>query len=170
MRRLLIIRSASFQQLDKNLASIRARFPAHEIHLLTHEHGRRLAEKYAVVDRVLIYPKEGPFSAVGGSTGLTQGNYEDLVVLVSNLSGAGFTNVFEFAAALPGDHIHQCNLVGEIREIPRDAIRSLRRRDLVRNIFAWTLGNALGIAASLAFSLGLLLLRLLQPKDLEWPR
>ena len=60
MKEVLIIRSVSFQQLDKNLPAVKDLFPGHKISILTHEHGALLARKYRDVETVYIYPfREG---------------------------------------------------------------------------------------------------------------
>lgn len=150
MKKLLIVRSASFQQLDKNLPSIRAAFPDHELHLLTHEHGRKLAEKYAEVKRVLVYPHAGPFRKGRGIPDLEGQRYDDVAVLAANLSGAGFANVLLFAAGLGMGELHLVNLVGETRSVLLSDIKRLWWRDVLCKISGATLGILLGLAAAAA--------------------
>lgn len=146
-KKLLIVRSASFQQLDSNFAFLTARFPDREIHLLTHEHGRKLAEKYAGVAKVAVYPGTGHFKAGVKVEGVTPGFYDEVVVVVSNLSGAGFSNVFAFGQSLGGGALYRMNLVGEIEEITVPAFRRMKRLDLAASLFSATFGTLLGLLA-----------------------
>ena len=133
MKRLLIIRSASFQQLDSNLQHIRKKFPRHEIHLLTHEHGKRLARKYKDVNRIWGYPHRGGFSFRKVPDDLKKHEFDAVIIPVTNLSGAGFMNVFLFSLRIPAGQRHVCNLVSEITPISRrEIVLSWMRNHLFR--------------------------------------
>lgn len=117
MKKLLVIRSVSFQQLDNVLAVMRTKFPGFELHVLTHQHGRKIANKYAYVDKVLTYPYQGSFSLWKPLTGVDVQYYDALVVPIANLSGAAFTNVQLFSLRQSSGDRYLCNLAGEIRKI-----------------------------------------------------
>lgn len=157
MKSLLLIRSVSFQQLDNNLAHIRAAFPDHSIHLLTHEHGRRLAEKYTAIANIVIYPHCGAFTA--GIEIPDLGPYDAVLVPVTNLSGAGFINVFQFAASLPAERLYCCNLVGKIAAHSRAEIAGWVRRDRFVRWAGKLIGVPLGALAVIWFSGAIMLLR-----------
>ncbi len=63
MKKLLIVRSASMQQLDNNLKAIINTFPDYEYHMLTHEHSVKLVEKYDVIKKSLYILINNPFQS-----------------------------------------------------------------------------------------------------------
>ncbi len=154
-KRVLIIRSASFQQLDNNLASILEQFKDWELHLLTHEHGRRLAEKYKDFSAILVYPYLGPFQRNTAIPDLPSRKYDAVLVLVANLSGAGFANVFDFASSLGAAGLYQCNLVGEIRSLKPSDLAAGRHRDILCRLCGTIFGTVLGLACAVWFTLSL---------------
>jgi ADP-heptose:LPS heptosyltransferase len=117
MKKLLIIRSVSFQQMDNNLQKIKATFPEHEIHILTHEHGKSLAEKYKDIDKVWVYPYRKGFSIQRKVAELKQQAFDVVVIPVTNISGAGFSNVTLFSLTIPAKKRYLCNLVSKIRPL-----------------------------------------------------
>ncbi|RXT04465.1 glycosyltransferase family 9 protein [Ammoniphilus sp. CFH 90114] len=126
MKELLIIRSVSLQQLDKNLPVIKELFPDHRINLLAHEHGVKLVEKYRDIDRVYVYPFKGSFSAKQPVNELKSKEFDAIIVPVGNLTGAGFHNVLEFSLTLNGKKRWMCNLVSELRELSPLQIQTRR--------------------------------------------
>lgn len=159
LRHLLVIRSVSFQQLDVSLMSIKARFPGHQIDVLTHEHGRLRAEKCPGVSAVVVYPSSGPFRR-GLWRPATEGpRYDTVVVPVANASGAGFANVFDFARALAPARVHRCNLIGEVVELGPRTLRDMLRRDYACRAFGAVIGTALGLTAVAWLLVGLIWLR-----------
>lgn len=124
MAEVLIIRSAGFQQLDKNLPEIVRRYPQHRISILTHEHGVPMASKYADIDEVYTYPYMGAFQARHSVPELHGKSFDAVVVLVTNLTGAGFSNVMKFSLSMKARERIVCNLVSELREVSAFAIRT----------------------------------------------
>lgn len=123
MQEVLIIRSASFQQLDKNLPEIVRRFPGCRISLLTHEHGVQPASKYRELDRIYVYPHTASFHPRGRAPELSGKTFDAVIVPVANLSGSGFLNVLRFALTIRSKRYYVCNLVSEIREASPASIR-----------------------------------------------
>jgi hypothetical protein len=164
-KKLLIIRSAGFQQLDSNLASIKQHFPGRELHLLTHEHGRKLAAKYKDISCIRIYPYEGSFNHNQLIPGQESWKYDAVAVLVANISGAGFANVLSFAASLNEGELYLCNLVGEIRHLQPNDLAALKHRDFYCRLSGVILGAVLGIACAAWFALCLSFFRLLSPHE-----
>lgn len=119
MKELLIIRSVSFQQLDKNLVAILERFPDHKISLLTHEHGVLLAQKYKDIDQIYVYPYREGFAYWRKANELKDREFDTVIIPVTNLSGAGFLNVFLFSLSLKAKKRFVCNVVSEFREVTR---------------------------------------------------
>jgi len=122
MKELLIIRSVSFQQLDKNLVAILERFPDHKISLLTHEHGVLLAQKYKAIEQIYVYPYKEGFAYRRKVKELKDREFDTVIIPVTNLSGAGFMNVFLFSLALKAKQRFVCNVVSEFRRVSKTSI------------------------------------------------
>lgn len=116
MKELLIIRSASFQQLDLNLPEIRKRFPNYTISILTHEHGVKLAEKYEDIKKIYVYPYKDGFSIKRKMKKFFNKTFDAIIVPVTNISGTGFSNVFLFTLSIKAKRKYQCNVISEIKE------------------------------------------------------
>jgi len=123
MQDILIIRSASFQQLDKNLPEIIRRFPNCRVSLLTHEHGVEPAKKYKELDQIYVYPHKSSFHPGRRVPELNGKTFDLVIVLVANVSGAGFLNVLRFALTIRAGRYYICNLVSNIREVRPATIR-----------------------------------------------
>ncbi|KLV17839.1 hypothetical protein ABW02_24545 [Niallia circulans] len=122
MKKLLIIRSVPIQQLDNNLPEIRKEFPDHEITLLTHSHGIKLAEKYNEVNKIMVYPFKAKFSPRIKWAELDTMSYDIVIVPVANLTGAGFFNVLLFSLKIRAKEIYMCNLVSKIVKINKSKL------------------------------------------------
>lgn len=117
MKKILIIRSVSMQQLDNNLIEIKKRYPDSIIHLLTHEHAAKLAEKYEMIDHIIVYPYVGSFDHRRMLNDMAFDNYDIVIIPVSNITGNGFLNVLLFAKAIKAKEKIICNLVSEMKEV-----------------------------------------------------
>jgi hypothetical protein len=115
----LIIRSVSYQQLDKNIVHIKETFPNSELYLLTHSHGVEGAKKYGLFSEIFDYETRKNFSFFHVPQRLKKRRFGAVVVPVTNKTGSGFLNVFLLAARLKTDKIYRCNLISDIREISR---------------------------------------------------
>lgn len=121
--RLLIIRSASMQQLDKNLPEILRAFPDFEIDMLTHEHSVKLVEKYDVIKNVIVYQYTGSFDS---KQRVYVDTYDAVLVLVTNLSGSSFYNVLNFSLNINAKKRFICNLVSDIWEVTPSDIKIMK--------------------------------------------
>jgi len=148
---ILIIRSVSYQQLDKALPVIRQAYPGSRVVLLTHEHGAAQARKMPGIDDVRIYPyREGfhwrrPVPTVQGES------YEAVVIPVANTTGAGFWNVCLFALTIKTRTRVLCNVASALRNLTTGQIVS---GAIIRSSFA-------PIAAVGTLALGLVLVPIL---------
>lgn len=143
MKKLLIIRSVSFQQLDTNLKTIKEEFPKHEIHLLTHEHGEKLAKKYKDIKKIWIYPYKQGFGYNKRCKELKKERFDDLIVPCTNLSGTGFMNVFLFSLTIPAKR-YWCNMISEIKPFYSINIIIWWMRSQVYKLIALILSGFLG--------------------------
>lgn len=116
MKKILIIRSVSFQQLDLNLPEIIKKYGECEISLLTHEHGVKLAKKYANIDNIYVYPYKGGFSYKNKVKELNDKEFDIVIVPVTNIDGGGFFNVLKFSKSIKSVKKVMCNVVSEFTE------------------------------------------------------
>jgi hypothetical protein len=143
VKNLLIIRSVSFQQLDMNLKEIIKAFPDYNVTLLTHEHGVKLAEKYKLINEIVTYPHTKSFSYFRSVPELRDRTFDVVVVPVTNLTGAGFSNVLRFALTIKAERRILCNLVSRLEEITVLAIAFTGLKNIV---FAGLAGLLTGLA------------------------
>lgn len=145
MKTLLIIRSASMQQLDKNLIEIEKRFSDHEIHMLTHEHSIKLVEKYKSIKQIYVYPYKSGFS-VGNKVDELRGKEFDAVLIpVTNITGAGFFNVLRFSLTLRAKQRFICNLISDIWEVTSGKIRWMGIKNVLMSVASAILAGVAGI-------------------------
>jgi len=122
MKEVLIIRSASVQQLDLNLPSVKNRFYGYQLSVLTHEHSVKAVEKYTDVGRVYIYHYKSGFRFWQKPSDLDLCRFDALIVQTANTSGNGYLNVLLFALAIRPKKIYICNPASEITEIKKSVI------------------------------------------------
>jgi hypothetical protein len=116
--KVLIIRSVSFQQLDKSLPVILKQFNNSEFYILTHSHGIENCKKYNGIKEVIKYPSKKNFSAF--KTGkLNQEKFDNVVYLVSNVKGNGFLNVSLLAHRLAAESVYECNINSNIKKVSK---------------------------------------------------
>jgi hypothetical protein len=128
MKKLLIIRSVSFQQLDLNLPELKKAFPEYTFCLLTHPHGVELAKKYKDIDCVYTYDYKGSFQKKNKVPELEQEEFAVVIIPVTNLSGSGFDNVLQYGMSLRAKEYYMSNLVAELTKLTKAtlALRKLR--------------------------------------------
>lgn len=122
MKRLLIVRSVSFQQLDLNLPEIKKKFPEHEICLLTHPHGVELAKKYNDIDRVFTYDYKGPFQSRNKVADINGMDFDVVIVPVTNMSGSSFENVLQYGVSVKAQNYYMCNMLSEFTKLTKYGI------------------------------------------------
>ncbi|NRY60045.1 glycosyltransferase family 9 protein [Clostridium beijerinckii] len=114
MKKILIIRSVSFQQLDLNLPAIKEKYGECKIYLLTHEHGVKLAEKYSDIEKIYVYPYKDGFNIANKVKELMDINFDFVVVPVTNINGGGFFNVLKFSKSINAKERVMCNVISHI--------------------------------------------------------
>lgn len=117
MNKILIIRSVSLQQLDAMLPVVKSKFSNCEIYILAHEHGAKLAEKYEDIKRVIVYPYKSGFTKSQPADFGDIEEFDNVIVPVGNITGAGFYNVRKFALSVPNKKLWQCNMVNEFKQL-----------------------------------------------------
>ncbi|MED0670811.1 hypothetical protein P4S95_11435 [Aneurinibacillus aneurinilyticus] len=145
MKTLLIIRSASMQQLDKNLVEIEKRFSDYEIHMLTHEHSIKLVEKYKSIKQIYVYPYKSGFSAGNKVDELRGKEFDAVLIPVTNITGAGFFNVLRFSFMLRAKQRFICNLISDIWEVTSGEIRWMGIKNVLMSIASAILAGIAGI-------------------------
>ncbi|WP_286885380.1 hypothetical protein [Aneurinibacillus sp. UBA3580] len=149
MKTLLIIRSASMQQLDKNLVEIEKKFPGYEIHMLTHEHSVKLVEKYKSIKKVYVYPYKEGFQARNKVAELQGKAFDGILIPVTNITGAGFFNVLRFSLTLRAKQRFICNLVSDIWEVSPGRIRWMGIKNILMSAVSLLCAGVVGIAVVL---------------------
>lgn len=151
-KQVLIIRSVSFQQLDKNVVHIRDAFPDSDLCLLTHSHGVDGAKKYELFSDIFDYETRKNFSFFHVPRRLKRKKFGAVVVPVTNKTGAGFLNVFLLALRLKTDKIYCCNLISEVWEVPRWKLAA----QMLRSVFFSLVSSVLTLVSILIFPFMLL--------------
>lgn len=121
MKKLLIIRSSSIQQLDQNIKEIEKKFKDHEIHILTHPHTIEHCKKYSA-KKIITYKSKKDFSIFHIPKELKHTKYDSLIYLVSNLSGKGYLNLILFSLLIRPKKIFKINIKSEIKRITKLSI------------------------------------------------
>ncbi|MDR0310539.1 MAG: hypothetical protein LBJ21_03020 [Acidobacteriota bacterium] len=159
MKEILIIRSVSFQQLDKNLPVIKDHYPDHKISVLTHEHGALLARKYKDVDEVYIYPYRDGFKYKNRAFGINDKKFAAVIIPVANITGAGFFNVLKFSLSIKAGKRAVCNVISDIREVEPAAVRLIGIKNGVISALSMVLTGVAVIPLIVFLPLRLFLLR-----------
>ncbi|MBF0343203.1 MAG: hypothetical protein HQL06_03140 [Nitrospirae bacterium] len=149
MTKILIIRSTSFQLLDRVLARLKAMYPQSEISLLTHQHGKLAAEKYTDVNHVYVYPYTDAFSLFRLPNELEQQRFDVVIVPVGNITGSGFLNVFLFSLRLKTEKRLLCNIALDFTPLSSLKITAI----LLRNSVFMIIAGGLTVVASVLFLL-----------------
>ncbi|MBF0337685.1 MAG: hypothetical protein HQL05_07605 [Nitrospirae bacterium] len=151
MKRVLIIRSTGFQHLDRILGKLKDKYPQGEICLLTHQHGKPLAEKYAEISNVYVYPHTGAFSFLRApyepTSELKSRAFDVVIVPVGNVTGAGFLNVFLFSFRLRAETRLMCNISLEFKPLTRLALTV----SLLKGIAFTAVAGVITVVVSLLF-------------------
>ena len=133
------------QQLDANIIEIKKQFPEYSISLLAHEHGAKLAETYDDIDSVVVYPYCGSFSW-GHRPKFEKGVvFDDLIVPVGNITGAGFFNVLLLSIFIPAKKRWMCNLVSKITPLSTTYVLSLGLMNFVYSVLAIIVTGAFAV-------------------------
>lgn len=159
MRKVLIIRSVSLQQLDLIIGKIADNLKADTIHLLTPPHNHSHCEKYKDISKIIDYPEKTSFSCLTLPDELKKEEYDAVVVPVSNIKGSGFLNVMLLAMRVKAKEIYTCNLATDIKKLSRTGIVARKLLDLLAIPFSAVLTLISIIPVSL-----ILLLRLKKRK------
>lgn len=146
-KKILIIRSVSFQQLDKNLGPLKEMFAAPDtiFYLLTHAHGIERAGQYGLFTEIIDYETRKNFSFFHMPRRLKEEIFEAVIVPVTNKSGAGFLNVFLAVLRMKTKSIYGCTPASDIWVISRPQIfsRLLKATFFSAIAFVFTLGSLL---------------------------
>ena len=136
MKKVLIIRSVSFQQLDLNLPAIKEKYKDCSICLLTHEHGVKLAEKYSDINEIYVYPYKEGFNINNKVKELENLEFESVVVPVTNITGGGFFNVLKFSKSIKCRERVMCNVISDIKSFKMSDIYWLQVKNLLMNVIS----------------------------------
>ncbi|MBF0566492.1 MAG: hypothetical protein HQK89_14775 [Nitrospirae bacterium] len=136
MTNILIIRSCSFQHLDRVIERLKGDFPEAKFAVLTHVHGKEMAATYTNVSRVIVYPYVKSFSFTRLPQELRYADFDVVIVPVSNVSGAGFLNVFLFSLRIRSIKRYIINIRLELKPFSATKATGMVAADLVYKIVA----------------------------------
>ena len=126
MKKLLVIRSVSFQQLDLQSENLGKRFVGYESHLLTHPHGADIAGTLNGFDEVITYQKSGNFSFWHYDRKSIAKNYDAVVIPICNKAVFGYLNVIFFSLRIATSARYICDGHGNINKLsPWDILKML---------------------------------------------
>ena len=117
MKKVLIVRSVSFQLLDKLFPKIKALFNTADFSILTHPHGVAIAQATKSYEQVISYNRMQNFTFWKPIPQELHRSFDVVVVPVSNLSSGGFCNVLLFSLKIKASARYTCNSVGQLRPI-----------------------------------------------------
>ena len=122
MKKVIIVRSVSFQLLDKLLPTIKNYFKKAEYSLLTHPHGATIAQATNQYTQVFTYNHSTSFSFWKASSPELKQRFDAVVLPVANLTSGGFCNVLLFSLKINTGSRYICNSVGELSAITTQEI------------------------------------------------
>ncbi|KJR41847.1 hypothetical protein MCHI_002224 [Candidatus Magnetoovum chiemensis] len=126
MKNILIIRTTSFQNLDRILKTLKITHNSIEtITVLTHEHGKAFAEKYDDINTVLVYPFKGNFSVFKYPKNMENLRFDTTIIPVDNLTGRGYLNVYIFTLRINTKNRLTINKKQEIKPLSKKHIAFL---------------------------------------------
>lgn len=137
-KKILIIRSVSFQQLDVNMLRIAGNFPPDEYDywLLTHTHGVNIARKYPAIKEIIDYGYRRNFSPFHLPSGIKKESFNAVIIPVTNITGMGFLNVKLLAYRCKSATLLQCNLVSQFTPVSRKRLLLETGRSFIWGILA----------------------------------
>ncbi len=126
-KKVLVVRSASYYQFEKNLDAIKEAFPDARLTLLEHRERLYAAKRYSdQFERIEIYPSDGMFTSAILPKISQEERFDDAVIQYGNVDGEGYSNVTRFAFCLPADRLWSCNSDSKILPLTRLGFLSRR--------------------------------------------
>lgn len=119
MKRLLIVRSVSFSQLDINMPQIEKQFQGYQIDVLTNSSSVDTVKKYKCINKVYIYNFDGSFNKKNVVKEIKDQKFDVVIILVNNVSGLFFENVIHFGYSIKAEKYYICNMASELKKITR---------------------------------------------------
>lgn len=119
MKKLLIVRSVNFLQLDINILKIKEQFPNYQIDILTNSKTADTAKKYECVTNVYPYNFSGSFDKKNIVKEIQDKEFDVIIILVNNVSGLFFENVIHFGYSIKAKEYYICNIVSELKKITK---------------------------------------------------
>lgn len=137
-KKVLVVRSASYHQFEKNLDAIACAFPDAQLTLLEHRGRLYAAKRYSDrLERIAIYPSDGIFTSAIPPKFQQGERFDDAVIQYANLDGEGYGNVTRFAFCLPADRLWSCN--AESKLVPLTRLGYIGRKILGASLAALNL-------------------------------
>ncbi len=116
-KKILIIRSINMQQLDNLMETLYTEYPEDEFYLLTHPHAKERCKKYKRLTYIYDYESRKKFNFFHIPKILKKQKFDILIIPVTNISGAGFLNVFMMSLRIKSKTRFIYNLKSEKQKI-----------------------------------------------------
>lgn len=146
MKRLLIIRSVSFSQLDINIQQIKKKFPDYQIDILTNYSGVDTAKKYTCINNVYIYNFDGNFNKKNIVKAIQDQKFDVIIILVNNVSGLFFENSISFGCSIKSEEYYICNIASDLKRITKLNLIKMNLLDTIIKICSCFLTVPIGIS------------------------
>ncbi len=130
----LVIRSASTQQLSYNLDAIKTKFMNCKLILLTHAHNFQGNKYFKEFNRISLFESREAFNKKDLPKELIKEKFQAVVILCSNLTGKGYGNILDMVSILNFEKLYFLNKLSEYIEI-KD-LSGNRLKDNLIKIFA----------------------------------
>lgn len=155
MKKLLIVRSASFWQLDINLPQIKKQFSDYQLAILTHSSGVDKAKEYECISEIYEYKYNGSFNKKNVVKEIQNQKFDAVIILVTNLTGAFFENAIGYGCSIRAKEYYICNMVSELEKITKFNLFQRKFINLVIKICAGILTVPIGIIYGIVCNLRL---------------
>lgn len=96
-KKILVVRTVSFEQLDRVIKRLKEDGPMSVIMILTHSHGKDMAAQYFGKENIFVYNRRGNYTLFHLPRELSGHVFDEVILPVTNLRGNGFFNVFLFS-------------------------------------------------------------------------
>jgi hypothetical protein len=139
IKKLLIIKAVSMQQLDGNLQKIEEMYPDCLIDVLTHQHSVDMVKCYPTVNEVIPYNYNRGFSIFRRVKDIEE--YDYVIITVGNYTAKGFKNVLLFATTIKASEYWICNVTSDLSRFSKVTCAY----ELLKNLAIYTLAIILTI-------------------------
>lgn len=145
MKKLLIIRSVNFSQLDINIPQIKKQFLNYQINILTNSSSVNTIKKYKDINKIYIYNFEGNFNRKNVSKIMQNQKFDVIIILVNDVKGLFFENAIYAGCSIKAKEYYICNMASELKKITKSNLVKRSFLDIIIKICSCILTIPIGI-------------------------